>query len=73
MNKINLAISGFGDSKNIFNNLNVNISETVENVDFLIINEDLDYIKCMSSKIKQAMMKKIPIITYSELVKKISN
>lgn len=69
---VNVAISGFGD-KSIFKNLCINIKETVENVDFLIIKEDLDYIQFKSSKIKQAMMRNIPIITYSEFIKKISN
>ena len=74
MDKINvsIAISGFG-GKSIFKDTAVNIKETVENVDYLIIKEDLDYIQFKSSKIKQAMMKNVPIITYSDFLKKISN
>lgn len=69
---MNIAISGFNNDYKFIKFLyecNFNISNTVENVEFLVIKEDLDYIEHKSSKIKMAMSNRIPIITYSEFVK----
>ena len=69
---MNIAISGFSDSPDIKERLEniYNISETVDdNVKFLLVKDSIDYIQCMSSKIKHAMIKKIPIISYEDLVK----
>jgi len=73
---MNIAISGFTQSPEIkkFLQNNFNVSEVIDdNVKFLLTNENIDYIQYKSSKIKQAMMKNVPIITYSEFLKKISN
>lgn len=64
-----IAISGFGDD-NLFNHIfNLQIFNTVDNVDFLVIKEDLDFVQFKSAKIKQALMKNVPIITYEHFTK----
>jgi len=69
---MNIAISGFNNDYKFIKFLqdcNFKISNTVENVEFLVIKEDLDYIEHKSSKIKLAMTNRIPIITYCEFLK----
>jgi len=66
---INIAISGFTQSpeiKNFFYN-NFNVSEVIDNnVKFLITRENIDNIDYKSSKIKQAMEKNLPIISFED-------
>lgn len=69
---MNVALSGFGDSvfkKYLIEN-NYLVKETTNDVELLIIKEDLDYIQFKSSKIKQALMNNVKIITYSDFLKK---
>ena len=66
---MNIAISGFTQSPEIkrFLQNNFNISEVIDdNVKFLLTNENIDYIDYKSSKIKQAMQKNLPIISFED-------
>jgi len=66
---MNIAISGFTQSpeiKNFFYN-NFNVSEVIDNnVKFLITRENIDNIDYKSSKIKQAMEKNLPIVSFED-------
>ncbi len=77
-----VAISGFGKDKNLYNLLKKNgyiISEVVtEDTKCVIIKENLDYMQFKSAKIKQALMKSVPILSledtnreHSSIIKKI--
>ena len=66
---MNIAISGFTQSPEIkrFLQSNFNVSEVIDdNVKFLLTNENIDYIQYKSSKIKQAMEKNLPIISFED-------
>ena len=66
---MNIAISGFTQSPEIKNFIynNFNVSEIIDdNVKFLIARENIDNIECKSSKIKQAMQKNLPIISFED-------
>jgi hypothetical protein len=69
---MNVALSGFGDTvfKKYLIHRDYVVKETTNNVELLIIKEDLDYIQFKSSKIKQALMNNVKIITYSDFLKK---
>jgi len=66
---MNIAISGFTQNpeiKNFFYN-NFNVSEVIDNdVKFLITRENIDNIDYKSSKIKQAMEKNLPIVSFED-------
>ena len=64
-----IAISGFSDTPEIKKLIekNFDISETVDNVKFLLIKSDIDFASCKSSKIKHALTKNLPII-YFEII-----
>ena len=67
---MNIAISGFTNSPDIkkFLETNFNISEIVDNdVKFLLTKNNIDDIQYKSSKIKQAIMKNVPIICFEDL------
>ena len=66
---MNIAISGFSQApeiKKFFYN-NFNVSEVVdENVKLLITRDNIDNIDYKSSKIKHAMTKSLPIISFED-------
>ncbi len=66
---MNIAISGFTQSPEIkkFFYDNFNVSEVIDNnVKFLITRENIDNIEYKSSKIKHAMAKRLPIISFED-------
>ena len=66
---MNIAISGFTQSPEIKNFIynNFNVSEIIDdNVKFLITRENIDNIDYKSSKIKQAMQKNLPIVSFED-------
>jgi len=71
---MNIALSGFGDDKNFCNILERNgyvISNVVSNeTKCVITKENIDYIQFKSAKIKHAIVKKIPMLTAEEFLKK---
>jgi len=66
---MNIAISGFSDTPEVKKLIekNFNISETVDNVKFLLIKNDIDFVSYKSSKIKQALTKNLPIIYFEKI------
>lgn len=64
-----IAISGFSDTPEIKKLIekNFNISETVDNVKFLLIKNDIDFVSYKSSKIKQALTKNLPMIYFEKI------
>ncbi len=71
---MNIALSGFGDDKNFCTILQRNgyvISNVVsDDTKCVIIKENIDYIQFKSAKIKHAIVKKIPMFTAEEFLKK---
>tara|TARA_B110000483_G_C18205582_1_gene547454 strand:- start:7942 stop:8193 length:252 start_codon:yes stop_codon:yes gene_type:complete len=65
-----VAISGFGKDKNLYNLLKKNgyiISEVItEDTKCVITKENLDYMEFKSAKIKQALMKNVPILSLED-------
>ena len=65
-----VAISGFGKEKNWYNLLKKNgyiISEVItEDTKCVITKENLDYMEFKSAKIKQALMKNVPILSLED-------
>ena len=64
-----IAISGFSDAPEVKKLIekNFNLSETVDNVKFLLIKNDIDFVSYKSSKIKQALTKNLPIIYFENI------
>lgn len=65
-----VAISGFGKDKNFYNLLRKNgimVSEVItEDTKCVITKENLDYMQFKSAKIKQALMKSVPILSLED-------
>lgn len=71
---MNIALSGFGEDKNFCNVLQRNgyvISNVVsDDTECIITKENIDCIQVKSAKIKHAIVKKIPMFTAEEFIKK---
>lgn len=65
-----VAISGFGNDKKFYNFLKMHgykISDAVsDDTECVVTKESVDYIQFKSSKIKQAIMKNVPILSLED-------